>query len=132
MKKIFLIDDDPVFVFLAHKMIATLDSSVEVNIFSDGEMATEALGGLFEKPGRLPDVIFLDLNMPVMDGWQFLDWYAGAWAGGFGKSIALYIVSSTISPEDVERATRYAFVAGVMIKPVVKEWMEKVLATASH
>lgn len=126
MKKVFLIDDDPVFVFLARKMIATVDASVEVHIFTDGEMATEALGGLFGKPGKLPDLIFLDLNMPVMDGWQFLDWYAGVFSL-LGNKMALYIVSSTISPEDMERASRYEFVAGLAIKPIQNDWLDRVL-----
>jgi CheY-like chemotaxis protein len=128
MKKVFLVDDDPVFVFLAQKMISTVDNTLDVLLFSDGELAMQELNANKGNAEGLPDLILLDLNMPVLDGWQFLEYYAGAYAT-LGKDIRIYIVSSTISPEDVQRVTRYAFVTGMLIKPIEHHQLAKVFAS---
>ena len=119
MKSIFLIDDDPIFVYLTRRIITSINSPCQINEFTDGELAISYLAQIGDKAELLPDVIFLDLSMPVMDGWEFLKEYSDL-KPKLKKDIALFIVSSSISPQEVERSKTYRAVTDFLIKPVEK------------
>jgi CheY-like chemotaxis protein len=127
MKRILLIDDDPVFVFLIKKTLQTIDSTLKVDIFSDGEKAIDYLFAVRDNEPLLPDIIFLDLNMPVLDGWGFLEQYSNL-SEQFGKKIELYVLSSSISPEDVRHASDYPVILDYLIKPVERSRMADILS----
>ena len=120
MKSIFLIDDDPIYVLLTRKIISTVTSGCEISEFGDGQLALDRLIDLSQENARLPDIIFLDLSMPVMDGWEFLAEYS-LLKESLRKEIRLYIVSSSISPREVERSKEYPEVVDFLIKPLEKE-----------
>jgi CheY-like chemotaxis protein len=119
VKSIFLIDDDPIFVYLTRRIISSIGSPCEINEFTDGELAIAYLSSIRDQSELLPDVIFLDLSMPVMDGWEFLKEYSEL-KPRLKKDIALFIVSSSISPQEVERSKSYRTVTDFLIKPVEK------------
>ena len=123
---IFLIDDDPIYVFLVRKIIESVDSSLEISEFPDGELAINHLAKVGADPGQLPDIIFLDLSMPVLDGWEFLEEFHGL-QPKLDKKISLYIVSSSISPEDVERSRRDPAVVDFLIKPLERDTVANVI-----
>ena len=120
MKKVYLIDDDDIYVFLTKKTILKVRQDVDVEVFSDGLQAITHLKSIQNQPELLPDVIFLDLNMPVMDGWGFLKEYQEL-APAFARKNELYIVSSSISPHEMERSKSIPVVSEFIIKPLVKE-----------
>jgi CheY-like chemotaxis protein len=124
--RIFLVDDDPIYVFLIRKIIENVDSSLEIYQFPDGELAINYLRTISDDPGKLPDIIFLDLSMPVLDGWEFLAEYAGL-RPKLQKRIWLFIVSSSISPEDLERSKRDPLVTDFLIKPLDRESVAEVM-----
>jgi CheY-like chemotaxis protein len=126
MKKVYLIDDDDIFVFLTKKTILKVTANVDVEVFSDGLQAITHLKQIKDQPELLPDVIFLDLNMPVMDGWEFLAEYQQLYAS-FAKQNELYIVSSSISPHEMERSKSISAVSEFIIKPLVKEKFLEIL-----
>ena len=74
----------------------------------------------------LPDIIFLDISMPIMDGWEFLEEYEQIEAQ-FEKKIKLYMFSSSISPHDMERAKQFSAVLDFIIKPLSKEKITELL-----
>lgn len=127
MKNIYFIDDDPVFVYLMKRMLANSQASFEAMEFADGELAIDHLRSISDRPDLLPDIIFLDLSMPVMDGWEFLEEYSQL-RYLFRKNISLFIVSSSISPEEVERSKTYAAVTDFLIKPLRAGKIEELLA----
>lgn len=127
MKSIFLIDDDPIFVFLTRKVIDSTNCKFEINEFMDGELALNRLQDICEDPTQLPDVIFLDLSMPVMDGWEFLKEYESL-KPKIKKEIALFIVSSSISPQEVERSKNYSSVTDFLIKPLEKDKIVEIMS----
>jgi len=126
MKKVYLIDDDDIFVFLTKKTMLKVSENVEVEVFSDGLQAITHLKEIKDKKELLPDIIFLDLNMPVMDGWEFLAEYQELYPF-FAKKNELYIVSSSISPHEMERSKNIKEVCEFIIKPLVKEKFLEIL-----
>lgn len=126
MKKVYLIDDDDIFVFLTKKTILKVSDHVEVEVFSDGYQAITHLNEIAGDKEALPDVIFLDLNMPVMDGWEFLTEYEQLY-NSLAREIQLYIVSSSISPHEMERSANIPVVSAFIIKPLVKEKFLEIL-----
>jgi CheY-like chemotaxis protein len=101
------------------RIINSTSYSCEINEFTDGELAINYLNGIHDKTELLPDLIFLDLSMPVMDGWEFLKEYSRL-RPGIKKNVTLFIVSSSISPQEVERAKTFRAVKDFLIKPLGK------------
>jgi len=120
MKQVYLIDDDEVFVFLTKKLIEKTHQDVTLSVFINGQDAIEQLEKISGNPELLPDMILLDLNMPVMDGWEFLKAYEQI-QFACPNNIHLYIVTSSISPYEVERAKQIPAVKEFIVKPMVKE-----------
>jgi CheY-like chemotaxis protein len=125
MKRVFLIDDDDVFVFLTKKIIERSGADVSLSVFSNGQEGIEYIKGIAADEDLLPDVILLDLNMPVMDGWEFLNAYQEL---ELARNIALYIVTSSISPYEVERAKHIKEVQEFIVKPIAKEKFIDIIA----
>lgn len=120
LKQLTLVDDDDVFVFLTTRMLEKYKLVDLIKIFDNGY---DALVFIKENLGNieaLPDIILLDLSMPIMDGWQFLDEYVKI-NPKIGKKITIYICSSSISPDDVVRAKAINAVSDFIIKPMTKE-----------
>jgi CheY-like chemotaxis protein len=120
IKQLTLVDDDQVFVFLTSKMIEQSKLVKLIKIFDNGY---DALVFLKENSGdieMLPDIILLDLSMPIMDGWEFLEEYVKI-NPLIGKKITIYICSSSISPADVSRAKAINEVSDFIIKPMTKD-----------
>lgn len=120
MKQVCLIDDDEVFVFLTRKLIERTHQDVSLKIFNNGQDAIEYLASIADDASRLPDMILLDINMPVMDGWEFLKAYENISFCEAHKT-SLYIVTSSISPYEVERAKHIPSVKEFIVKPMVKD-----------
>jgi len=70
-----------------------------------------------ENSFKKPDLILLDLNMPVMDGWEFLEIYQQKYALLF-PTTKILILSSTVNPKDKQRADQYLFIIGFENKPL--------------
>lgn len=115
-----LVDDDYVFRFLTCKVIEGTSLVKNIQVFSNGLEAINFLKSVRETPEEQPDVILLDLTMPIMDGWGFLDEFTQL-KPGLEKKITLYIVSSSIDPDDIERSKKISAVTDFIIKPITRE-----------
>lgn len=112
--KCLIIDDDEIYVFALQHMIKNKELADSFELFENGK---EALDYLQENQEVLqqPHVVFLDLNMPVMDGFEFLDQIEQTELKG---KIKLYVLSSSISETDIERAKSHEDVEEYFVKPV--------------
>ena len=127
MKKIDLaciIDDDPIFIFSAKKLMELADFCKGFIVFHNGKEALNHLNTIISSNEELPDVILLDLNMPVMDGWEFLEEFIKIRSE---KAITIYIVSSSIDPSDINKAKSYHNVNNYIVKPVTIDSLKSVL-----
>ena len=122
-----IIDDDKIYVNLVKKIIEIKKLSNNLLIFKNGMEALDHFKLILENAteDRLPDIIFLDINMPVMDGWEFLNEFIKI-KNNFEKKITLYVVSSSIDPRDLERAKSFNLVTDYLIKPIELKKFEKI------
>lgn len=127
MKKIdiaCIIDDDPIFIYTAKRMMDLVNFCNNYLVFKNGSEAINFLRPIIEQNEKAPEIIFLDLNMPVMDGWQFLDEFITI---PTKKEIVIYIVSSSIDPQDYEKAKKYKNVSNYIVKPIEINHLEEIL-----
>jgi CheY-like chemotaxis protein len=128
---LFLIDDDSIYQFLTKKVIEETKIVDQIKIFSNGLEAIEFLDSVKDIPNKLPDIILLDLSMPIMDGWEFLDEYV-LMKPRFNKKITLYIVSSSIAPSDIEKARSISAVSDFIVKPITKEKLMAIIKNLDY
>ena len=131
MKKISLaclIEDDPLHVFIIKKFIDMDDRVTDLMVCNNGKEAFDKLSAMDKEGKQLPEVIFLDLNMPIWNGWQFLDEFSKI---PITKETIIYILTSSNSPDDLNRADKYNLQAHYLIKPISKENLTKVFDLAS-
>ena len=126
VRTIMIVDDDDVFVFLTKKAIDKLDLFDQLIIFDNGLDAINYLKENIERIDLMPDIILLDLSVPIMDGWQFLDEFV-LLSPKMGRKIIIYIVSSSISPNDIRRAANIDVVSDYIIKPVTKDQLTEIM-----
>ena len=125
---IWMIDDDLIQHFYFEKFIQIYRSNQRLLSFFNGEEAFEFMNEHRDDFALLPDVIFLDLNMPFVNGWQFLQLYAQIKAG-IKKTTKIYVLSSTINKDEINRAESIPEVAGFFIKPLKPDDITGVLST---
>jgi CheY-like chemotaxis protein len=116
-----IIDDDHIYVYGAKRAMLKTNFCNEVVVYSNGLEALTQLKLMQETPEKLPEIIFLDINMPILDGWQFLDEFL--YLKSSKKSI-IYIVTSSENPIDIEKANQYNMEKNYIVKPIsVKKLM---------
>ncbi len=120
-----IIDDDPIFIFGAKRVMELASFCNSILIYHNGKEALDMLTMRIASGTNLPEVIFLDLNMPIMDGWQFLDKFIQI---PTTKKIIIYIISSSIDPADFEKAKKYDEVSNYIVKPITVDKLKEILA----
>lgn len=125
LRKVICIDDDPITLMLCKKVMERVEFASEINTLQNGEEAIK----LFEDNEKIdtknaPDIVFIDLNMPVMNGWEFLDEYLNR---EYQKKFKTHfiVLSSTIDPKDVEKSKSYPMVVDFLSKPITKTMLEE-------
>lgn len=117
---LYLVDDDDTYQFIVERTITNLNLVKSIKIFSNGKLAIDFLEATLGNPDQVPDVILLDLTMPVMDGWGFLENYL-LLKPRIGKKIIIYVVSSSIDPIDIQRTQAISEVTDYIVKPLTRE-----------
>lgn len=125
LKKILCVDDDPITLMLYKMVIAKSSFTEEIVTAKNGQEALDYYIKLNEaNDDCCPDLIFLDLNMPVMGGWEFLDNFEDKHYERFHDKTKVIVLSSTIDPNDIEKSKKYPMVIDFMSKPITKEMLE--------
>ncbi|NML38270.1 response regulator [Chitinophaga sp. G-6-1-13] len=120
---IFIVDDDPIHQQIAKIMIERQGICTNIRVFSDAQDVLDHIRQHADKVDELPDLILLDLNMPIMDGWEFLDEYS-VFHDQLPKQIRIFVLTSSIDEKDKERVRHYPVVNGYLTKPLSKEIIE--------
>jgi CheY-like chemotaxis protein len=120
----YIVDDDPIFFFIFKKLLSKIDNFKEIKNLKNGYLALCDLKEKFANKEGFPSVIFLDLNMPVLDGWQFLDELEKL---PFKSELTIYVVSSTIDSNEIQFCKKYNSVINFIQKPTSEIELRSVL-----
>jgi CheY-like chemotaxis protein len=131
IKKVLCIDDDQITLVLCDMVIKKARFAEEVITAGNGKEGLTWFSNYLQKnKGKVkeeaPKLIFLDLNMPVMNGWDFLEDYLMKYADRL-PDIKVVILSSTVNPEDFSRANRYDIVIDFINKPLTTEGLMELM-----
>lgn len=104
INEIYIIDDDPIIVFGVQKILSSIIDCENINSFGNGKLAIDSIKKAMELDSPIPQVIFLDINMPIMDGWQFLEEFVKL---PLEKKVRVNILTSSIDAADREKWLLY-------------------------
>lgn len=124
-KRVLLIDDNEIDNFINERIITSSGFSEVCTVQTSTDSAIDYLKGLSGQTDKLPEIIFLDLNMPGKDGFAFLEIF-----NGLDESIRItskvVVLSSSISPDDINRASSNAYVIRYLNKPLSEKYLEAI------
>lgn len=126
LQKVICVDDDPIALLLSKLVISKANFAAEIITCMNGEEAMNYL----EKPGTIeensnseqPLLILLDLNMPVMDGWEFLEQFSSKLQETY-TTTKIILLSSSIDPNDIKKSKDFPMVVDFLPKPLTKEML---------
>lgn len=125
-KSICIVDDDEVYKFFVKKILKLKNLAEDILSFPDGEEAYNFIEQNKENPDKLPDIIFLDINMPIMDGFQFMEEYTKL-KKEVDKQITIYMITSSIDPVDLERSKKFKEITDFITKPLTAEVLQRII-----
>lgn len=128
---ILIIDDDPLYLLLIKKTIIKYELSKSIAAFTDGLEALESLKDAISNQTELPDILLLDINMHIMDGWEFLDLFVPL-LEKIDKKISIYIATSSIAENDKLKAKSYSVVKNYLLKPIDQEILNTIIDEHHH
>ena len=115
---VLLVDDDEINNFISIKLIKKALLNSEIKACLNGKIAIDQLYEIQSKDsGMMPDYILLDINMPIMNGWEFLDEYKRLNIDPGGKC-KIYIISSSVFSNDINKSRSYPLVIDFVSKPL--------------
>lgn len=116
---VFVVDDDKIFHFIIRKLFVRNEIKANVSFFQNGlDALDEIKRKLDDSKDRLPDLILLDINMPVLDGWQFLEEY-GQLRERFDVEPQIYLISSSDNVLDIDKAKEFDdVIKNYLLKPL--------------
>lgn len=111
-KKIFIVDDDEIFLLIAKANLLHVCGEIEIVTASNGEEALKKISA------SKPNIVFLDINMPIMNGWEFLEALSDI---PKTDSYEIFITTSSVDPTDKRKAASHPLVKGYIEKPLSPE-----------
>jgi CheY-like chemotaxis protein len=123
LNRVMLIEDDDVTLMICklrlkksmfcNEVITTENGAEAIKYFEDQLLLKEEIR-------KIPELILLDLNMPVMDGWEFLNEFEQKYQAIF-NSVRIAVLSSSLDPDDEERTKNHPLIIGFISKPLTEE-----------
>lgn len=123
---VFVVDDDKIFHFIIRKLLISNNINVEPRFFVNGLQAIEGIKSKLDNEEAAPDLILLDINMPILDGWQFLEEFKKL-KKRIQKEISIYIISSSDNTVDRNKAEDFKDeIKDYYLKPITIEGLRSI------
>jgi len=117
-----VVDDDDVNLYIMTRLVERTAYKTNMITKTDGNSGIDYLQQLIQNKEPLPTLILVDINMPISDGWEFLDKYKQL---AIDQNIDVYILTSSVFDIDIERSKDYEFLAGFISKPITVEKLDE-------
>ncbi|MBU2914281.1 response regulator [Reichenbachiella agariperforans] len=127
IRKVAVIDDDQVFQLIIKKQIEMKNFECEILSFFNGQEAYDFFKENVDQSDVLPDLVMLDVNMPVKNGWDFLQDYQTL-PSEMRSKIKLYMVTSSVIQSDIDKANDNENIISFVSKPITNEKLEEVFS----
>jgi CheY-like chemotaxis protein len=124
LETILLIEDDDTINFYNEFVIKEMGVSNDVQIAINGRMALDYLDQRVSAGQPLPELIFLDINMPVMNGFEFIEEYERR---GWKEATLIVMLTTSLHPNDVARAKQYESIAEYLHKPLMEDSLKGIV-----
>lgn len=122
---VMIIDDNSVDLYITSRMVSKNNFAKNLLLYTSAEEALKYLQANQANMSMLPQVIFVDIYMPLMSGFEFLDKY-DKFDTSFKSGIKTYIVSSSIDQEDIARSSNNQNVVSFQVKPITKDFLDRI------
>lgn len=120
-----VIDDDDINIFIIKKVIEKTGYEVDMISKSNGQLAIDYLSNIINNAEIFPHIILVDINMPILNGWEFLEAYEKL--NIQERKVYLYMLSSSVYEYDIEKAKSFKSVNGFISKPLTIERLKELL-----
>jgi CheY-like chemotaxis protein len=112
---LLVIDDDDINIFIIKKIVEKTGYDINMVSKTNGQLAIDHLNTILENNETFPQLILIDINMPVLNGWEFLEAYDKL---NIPEKVDMYMLSSSVYENDIEKAKTYKKVKGFISKPL--------------
>jgi CheY-like chemotaxis protein len=112
---LLVIDDDDINIFIIKKIVEKTGYDINMVAKTNGQLAIDHLTNILENNATFPHLILIDINMPVLNGWEFLEAYDEL---NVKQRVDMYMLSSSVYENDIEKAKTYKKVKGFISKPL--------------
>ncbi len=123
--KLLVIDDDDINIFIISKIVEKTGYDVEIFAKHNGQLAIDFIKELVVNKEQLPNLVLIDINMPILNGWEFIEAYE---ALALDATNDMYMLSSSVYENDIEKAKSYNSVKGFISKPLSIDRLKELLA----
>lgn len=123
---VMIIDDNNVDLYITSRMISKNNFGKNILLYTSAEEALRYLRDHQDHKALLPEIIFVDIYMPLMSGFEFLEEY-DKFDASLKNEIRTYIVSSTIDKQDIARSEENKNVVCFQVKPITKDFLDRIV-----
>lgn len=126
---LLVIDDDDINIFIIKKIVEKTGLAINMISKANGQQAIDYIKETLAKPEEFPHLMLIDINMPIMNGWEFVEAYQML---SVQQSVDMYILSSSVYENDIEKTKSYTSVKGFTSKPLSIERLKELVLTIGH
>ncbi|HTM98298.1 MAG TPA: response regulator [Pedobacter sp.] len=126
---LLVIDDDDINIFIIKKIVEKTGFDIEMVARNNGQQALDYLNETISQKKALPSLVLIDINMPVMNGWEFIEAYEEL---SIEQKVDMYILSSSVYENDIEKTKGYKTVRGFISKPLSMERLTELIKAIRH
>jgi CheY-like chemotaxis protein len=120
-----VVDDDEINLYIMTRLVEKARYKANMVTRTDGKLGVDYLEELIENKETLPKLIFVDINMPGTDGWEFLEKYREL---NVEQDIEVYMLTSSVFDIDIEKSKNYEFLSGFISKPITVQQLDEIFA----